>query len=274
MKFCQDCKDELLNAVVDQPHAGQHLMAIKMRLPYQSAPEVVLIDLDSISSSTAAALLSEHSSQKTATTSVDDGSVSRLSAIALAVRNRSYNAIAAFCSYIGAARCNIFNRASNLSVPLVNDMGAPLVDGKVESPHRTAKRSTRPVAGLAAALAALTLTACADGVCDVDAVVTPTAGVAAVTTASSPAPVAEATLPPTPATTTPAAPAAPAPILVCPQSSTTAAGCPDSPTPLPVRHIVVDPNQPPACVRDNTIALVYADLFWVDNCGNKYGTNS
>lgn len=162
--------DELLNAVVDQPQAGQHLMAIEMRMPYQSAPEVVLIDLNSISSSTAAALLSEHSSQKTATTSADDGSVSKLSAIALAVRNRSYNAIAAFCSYMGAARCKIFKRASNLSVPLVNDMGAPLVDGKVENPHRTAKRSTRPRTGwlLAAIIAAVICAGTLDGPSDLD----------------------------------------------------------------------------------------------------------
>lgn len=71
---------------------------------------------------------------------------------------------------MGAARCKIFKRASNLSVPLVNDMGAPLVDGKVESPHRTAKRSTRPRTGwlLAALIAAVICAGTLDGPSDLD----------------------------------------------------------------------------------------------------------
>lgn len=153
--------DELLNAVVDQPVAGQHFMAIKMRMPYQSAPEVVLIDLDALSAKSAAALLSAHSSANTATTTAFVGLVNKLSAIALAVRSRSYELIAHCSSKAGALlRCIDCKRVSNSSV---KSMGAPLVDGKVESPHRTAKRSTRPLALLAAALAALTLTACGGG---------------------------------------------------------------------------------------------------------------
>lgn len=134
-------------------------------------------------------------------------------------------------------------------------LGAPLVDGKVESPHRTAKRSTRPLALLAAALAVLTLTACADGTCDTPAaVVSTTAEVVAAAPSPAPAPVQVPTPTPTPMPTpaptptpTPAPvtgiPAAeptpeptPEPITYCPQSGTAAAGCPASPTPYIPRH--------------------------------------
>lgn len=49
-------------------------------------------------------------------------------------------------------------------------LGAPLVDGKVENPHRTAKRSTRPRTGwlLAALIAAVICAGTLDGPSDLD----------------------------------------------------------------------------------------------------------
>ena len=168
MESCQDCKDELLNAVVDQPQAGQHLMAINVRLPYQSAPSLVLVDLDALSAKSAAALLSAHSSANIATTTAFVGLVNKLSAIALAVRSRSYELIAHCFSKAGAlARSSASSRVSNLSVAF---MGAPLVDGKVESPHLITKRSTHPRTGwlLAALIAAVICAGTLDGPSDLD----------------------------------------------------------------------------------------------------------
>lgn len=237
MKFCTDCKDELLNAVVDQPQAGQHLMAIKMRMPYQSAPSLVLVDIDALSAKSAAALLSAHSSANTATTTAFVGLVNKLSAIALAVRSRSYELMAHCFSKAGAlARSSASSRMSNLSIAF---MGAPLVDGKVESPHRTAKASTRPLALLAAALAALTLTACGD--CPPDAV---TGSADTAIAAPSPAPVQtpapEPVATPTPVPAPTPAPTEPEPITYCPQSTNVV--CAPSPTPAPVRPVVLEPE--------------------------------
>ena len=55
-----------------------------------------------------------------------------------------------------ACSCAALNSANNCAKNFSSILGAPLVDGKVESPHLIAKRSTHPRTGwlLATALAA------------------------------------------------------------------------------------------------------------------------
>lgn len=96
---------------------GHVYVAAVARPPYERATVPTLVDVQSLDSAALSALLSEPSSANTANTSEVLGAVSMLSAMARAVRSRSYVLIAAVSSDAGALlRCMACNRRSNASV--------------------------------------------------------------------------------------------------------------------------------------------------------------
>jgi hypothetical protein len=118
---------------------------------------------------------------------------------------------------------------------------------------------------LLAIVAALTLAACADGVCDL--VVTAEPPAAVVTPVPAPAPAPSPSPAPTPTPT-------PAPVTYCPLSGAATDICPaPSPTPAPTRPVVTTPSPTPTCTR-NADPLVLIDGVLTDNCGNKYGSTT
>ena len=133
----QPDKDLILANEVTSPQPGQRLQAFLVRRPYETEPSVVLVD-------------SEQMANAMATISAGVAAGNSDSAMSRAVRTRSYTTNAAACSADLPDFSNCFNRASNLSVPLVKFMGALSVMDVVKNSHRSAEMGPHPFVGGAA----------------------------------------------------------------------------------------------------------------------------
>ena len=133
-------RERVLAAEVAQPHAGQVLVGIRVRRPYQSAVSLIFCDASLLPQGMST--LAVDKLAKIASTSELLGATNKLRAMARAVRRRSYAAIAASCSLFGALwACIAIRRVSNSSVM---SKGAPSVVGKG---HRSNAPSTQPGGG-------------------------------------------------------------------------------------------------------------------------------
>ena len=104
-------------------HPGRIYIAAVRRAPYAASAEWSLTDVRDLDSAEAAALLSAPSSARTASTSAFEGLLSKLLAMASAVRNRSYVLMAADSSDSGAlARLNLSSLASKASMAFLDGM--------------------------------------------------------------------------------------------------------------------------------------------------------
>ncbi|MEZ2293073.1 hypothetical protein [Variovorax sp. RCC_210] len=56
MSKLQEYRDELLDAIVEQPFAGQKTAVVRMRLPYDRQPTLVNVSLDALSPTARAAI--------------------------------------------------------------------------------------------------------------------------------------------------------------------------------------------------------------------------
>jgi hypothetical protein len=100
-----------------QPQPGQVLIAVRERRPYASSPSVSLLPVCGINPRKLRSASSELTAEKIASTSALVGFTSRLSAMARAVRSRSYAAIATSTSRLGARlRCIASSLRSKLSI--------------------------------------------------------------------------------------------------------------------------------------------------------------
>lgn len=137
-------REVALAAYVPHANPGQVLIEAKLRLPYQTTESTVYLDTAALPRGLLGALLASHSSRKTASTSELLGLVSKLRAMALAVRNRSYVLTAASISRSDALlRCIDCKRVSNSSVRSFTFMGALSVVEVVTDSHRKAGQGAR-----------------------------------------------------------------------------------------------------------------------------------
>ena len=123
-------RERVLAAEVAQPQAGQVLVVISVRRPYQSAASLIFCDASLLPHDMST--LAFDKVANIASTSELVGATNKLRAMARAVRRRSYAAIAASCSLFGDLwACIAIRRVSKSSVM---SKGAPLVVGKA---HRS-----------------------------------------------------------------------------------------------------------------------------------------
>ncbi len=120
----EPCADETVG--ITQPEPGNvYVGRIGPRAPYASSPTVDLIEAHSLDMAALVALLSTPNSASTASTSALEGLVSKLSAMARAVRNRSYVLMAASISVVGApAFLNSSSLRSKASVASFTDIAS------------------------------------------------------------------------------------------------------------------------------------------------------
>lgn len=105
-----------------------HIAALR-RAPYARSADWGLTDVRALTSAEAADLLSAPSSASTASTSAFEGLLSTLSAMAAAVRNRSYVLMAANSSDSGAlARLNLSSLASKASTAFLDGMSISILE--------------------------------------------------------------------------------------------------------------------------------------------------
>lgn len=133
-------KQALIRAVVRTPQPGQRLQCIRLRMPLQHYPEVVLVDLDALPPSVAALLRSSEISLKISKTSALLGQLNSVFAKAIDVCKRSNASIATSTSDDGMCpACISLSRKSNgsgagSSVALAGMVASPRVKTAIVVP--------------------------------------------------------------------------------------------------------------------------------------------
>lgn len=135
--------DLYLAAVVERPQRGQVVAQVRMRMPYAAHASDCLVDVSHLPRPDAFALLAACMPANTAKTSALPGLLSKLEAMALQVRSRSYVLIASCTSSSGAARlCKASRRRSKSSVKSFTVMDGLSVMEVATDRHPKAARRT------------------------------------------------------------------------------------------------------------------------------------